>query len=297
MSVNFGKKCIPLPLSFIITVVIASSLLLCTTLYFPKRVTCHIAANDANCSQRNILLGPAMQDDPCVVDIIRKQYLVPPSTSVYNLTSKPSDDFTLLDAQKKEVIEKYLDTKDKNGFFIECGANDGEWNSFTLQVEFDYKWKGLLIEPTADTFNMLKAKNRKAWLVNACLSPVNYTSQMEFYMNPNANVVNGLHSGAGTIQKTTVQCFPLYAILVALNIKVVDYFLLDIEGVELEVLKTIPFDKVTIKIIQLEHIHIPGGRKAAEEFLKTKDYTFIRNLSGGYTQDFIFVHKSIIARH
>ena len=43
-------------------------------------------------------------------------------------------------------------------------------------------------------------------------------------------------------------CLPLYSILLALDNPRVDYFSLDIEGNELEVLKTIPFDKVDIKV-------------------------------------------------
>lgn len=45
-----------------------------------------------------------------------------------------------------------------------------------------------------------------------------------------------------------VQCFPLYTYLLALNVTVVDYFSLDVEGSELNVLKTIPFDKIDIKV-------------------------------------------------
>lgn len=45
-----------------------------------------------------------------------------------------------------------------------------------------------------------------------------------------------------------VQCFPLYTYLLALNITVIDYFSLDVEGSELNVLKTIPFDKINIKV-------------------------------------------------
>ena len=35
----------------------------------------------------------------------------------------------------------------KNGFFIECGANDGINQSTTWYFEKKLKWKGLLIEP------------------------------------------------------------------------------------------------------------------------------------------------------
>lgn len=45
-----------------------------------------------------------------------------------------------------------------------------------------------------------------------------------------------------------VQCFPLYTYLLALNVTEIDYFSLDVEGSELNVLKTIPFDKINIKV-------------------------------------------------
>ena len=43
-------------------------------------------------------------------------------------------------------------------------------------------------------------------------------------------------------------CFPFHSILFAIGNPTVDYFSLDIEGIELDVLKTIPWDKVDIKV-------------------------------------------------
>jgi hypothetical protein len=41
---------------------------------------------------------------------------------------------------------------------------------------------------------------------------------------------------------------PLYSILQSVNRTTVDFFSLDIEGNELDVLRTLPFDKVDIKV-------------------------------------------------
>ena len=43
---------------------------------------------------------------------------------------------------------------------------------------------------------------------------------------------------------------PLYSILLALGNPTVNYFSLDLEGAEFAVLKTIPWDKVDIQVIQ-----------------------------------------------
>lgn len=49
-------------------------------------------------------------------------------------------------------------------------------------------------------------------------------------------------------QVANVQCFPLYSILLAHGQKKVDFFSLDVEGHELDVLKTIPWHKVDITV-------------------------------------------------
>ena len=45
-----------------------------------------------------------------------------------------------------------------------------------------------------------------------------------------------------------VICFPLFGVLKAINVTKVDYFSLDVEGNEMDVLRTIPFDEVDITV-------------------------------------------------
>ncbi len=52
----------------------------------------------------------------------------------------------------------------------------------------------------------------------------------------------------------TVQCFPLYSILLAIGRTKVDFFGLDVEGSEYKILKTIPWHKVDIKVRFFNHI-------------------------------------------
>lgn len=46
----------------------------------------------------------------------------------------------------------------------------------------------------------------------------------------------------------TVQCFPLYSLLLAVGRTHVDYFGLDVEGSEHKILKTIPWHKVYMQV-------------------------------------------------
>ena len=52
-----------------------------------------------------------------------------------------------------------------------------------------------------------------------------------------------------------VHCFPFYSVMRALNRTKVDYFSLDVEGSELAILKTIPFDEIEITVSQLSNIY------------------------------------------
>lgn len=61
--------------------------------------------------------------------------------------------------------------------------------------------------------------------------------------------------GAAFTRTERAQCFPLYTVLLALGNPTVDYLVLDIEGAELQVLRTVPWDKVDIRVLDIEMAH------------------------------------------
>ena len=46
----------------------------------------------------------------------------------------------------------------KDGFYVDCGANDGVNQSTTWYFENQLSWKGILIEPIPSVFDELKKK-------------------------------------------------------------------------------------------------------------------------------------------
>ena len=58
----------------------------------------------------------------------------------------------------------------ENGFYVECGAYNGETFSNSLFFEKYRNWSGVLIEPHPDSYKVLRSKHRKAFSINACLS-------------------------------------------------------------------------------------------------------------------------------
>ena len=87
--------------------------------------------------------------------------------------------------------------------------------------------------------------------------------------------------------KIQVQFVPLYSLLLALNQTKIDLLSLDIEGDELFVLQTIPFEKVDIRTTIVEYSHVPGGEERVESFLMGNGYRTLKKIS----LDLVFIKK------
>lgn len=79
----------------------------------------------------------------------------------------------------------------------------------------------------------------------------------------------------------TQSCFPLYSFMLAMNRTLIDFLTLDVEGDELNVLKTIPFDKLTIRMITVEYMHVPGKSKIVRQFMEGKGFETLLTLQSG----------------
>ena len=235
------------------------------------------------------------QTDPKLIKLIQENFLIPPpSSGDYNIQHQATP------TVQSRVVEEILNDK-SNGFFIECGALDGEARSNSLYLEKNKNWQGLLIEGDPGSWKSIISKNRReSWFLPACLSLKTETMFATFAsLGHVGEIVSNPEKNKKHREKwINVTCFPLYSILLALGNPTVDYFSLDIEGDELTVLKTIPFDKVDIKVLSVEIIH--GGEKGdgpndLDEYMKSQGYTYY----GSYkvligSVDHIFVKNDLI---
>ena len=105
------------------------------------------------------------------------------------------------------------------------------------------------------------------------------------------NWVKGQGLRPDTVQ---IECFPFYSFMLALNRTTIDFFSLDVEGDELKILKTIPFDKINIKMLTVEYLHSPGGEKSLQTFMDKKGYEVVANIRKGFSVgDLIFMKKGL----
>uniref|UniRef100_A0A5S6QVP7 Methyltransf_21 domain-containing protein n=1 Tax=Trichuris muris TaxID=70415 RepID=A0A5S6QVP7_TRIMR len=205
-------------------------------------------------------------DDPRLLEHVRKNYLIaPPNRSeLYNLV----DSGRLFFSQKKQdkVVAELFNGK-RNGFFVEAGAYDGETYSNTLYFERQLNWTGLLVEPDFGNQKKLLAKRRKAWILQGCLEGGDRPKKMRLYGAMELGALEEYMSFSRwfftklwrPVELTEVWCFPLETVLLAIGQTHVDYFVLDVEGAEMSVLRSLPLDRLDITVMQMEYSICSGA--------------------------------------
>jgi len=188
--------------------------------------------------------------------------------------------FNALNQLDKKMLD-YINFSD--GFFIECGANDGINQSNTWYFEKYLNWSGVLIEPLDDKFKDLK-KNR---------SNRNYFYNVALSSSTNKNFLNILEDNLESkiidkfdknLNLSKVYNTTLTKILDEVRApKLIDFFSLDVEGFEDEVLKGINFKKYNFKFFLIE-----TKKNSIIKFVEKKNYQLIKKLS---YHDYLFKYQ------
>ena len=178
----------------------------------------------------------------------------------------------------------------------------------------NHNWSGLLVEPHPLGFHKGLRTNRKAWSVETCLSTNTRPETMWFDLRGSVRNESSREAMAGLVleensETVKMQCLPLYSLLLALGNPTVHYLSLDIEGAELPVLKTIPWQKVDIRVMTVEtHLAgriFPGSREDLISYLEQEGYRHVtwahRNTNQARTNlgttDDLFVRKDLPLRN
>jgi hypothetical protein len=164
----------------------------------------------------------------------------------------------------------------RNGYFLEIGAGDGLWISNTLVLERELGWTGLLVEPSG-AFHRLVGNRPGAICVDCCIAAEEReVTLFEIFDRGQAGISelaagntllsqvrNDIGSSEGE-QKTSSQwgefrravrkqAYPLATVLERHHApRVIDYFSLDVEGFEFEILRNFPFDRYRFRCLGVE---------------------------------------------
>ncbi len=154
-----------------------------------------------------------------------------------------------------------------NGTFIDIGANDGVTISNTVYFEKECGWKGIAVEPIPSIFEQLKS-NRDCHMVHGCVTPqAGKAKFLEVIGGPNMLSTLAMHNIGltarrlrknakkfnATINEIDVECFTLLSLVEKYGIDEIDFLSIDTEGGELEIIQSIDFDKIPVKVISVEN--------------------------------------------
>lgn len=186
------------------------------------------------------------------------------------------------------------------GYFLEIGANDGISQSNTNFLERRFGWHGILIEPVPSIFKRLvrnRSRENHFWNVACCsfqyhskeiemtygdlmsvshfenidLNAEDHISEAKNYLASNQHPFRFL-ANAMTLQEIlTKSKAPSF----------IDFFSLDVEGAEFEVLNGIDFDKYNFRFILVESRFLERIRV----YLESKSYVLVKDFSN---HDYLF---------
>lgn len=177
---------------------------------------------------------------------------------------KKENYFSLNNIDKK--LTKFLSEPKK--IFCEAGANDGLNQSNTAFFEKSMNWKGILIEPNPSLVALCKKNRPKSLVVQAALvsktfsePTIEFTSiglmsfvknsfKTENEQNEHIDLSQKYQQPGPT--KLKVPARTLASIFDEHNVKKVDFFSLDVEGYEAQVLEGIDFNRVVIDFLLIE---------------------------------------------
>lgn len=195
-----------------------------------------------------------------------------------------------------KVILSLLHEK-QGGYFIDLAANHGKILSNTYQLEEQKGWNGLCIEANERYWDSHISRTCK--LISAVVSG-NKMDYVQFRTHdgnlaPSGGIVgDDFNHVPGTVRKnfmtksyftvTLLEIFQRFQVP-----KMIDYFSLDVEGAELVVMESFPFDIYTVRVFTIER-----PKQALIDLLYQNEYVYLATFQTKNEDETLFVHKSVL---
>ena len=211
---------------------------------------------------------------------------------------------------------RYLFYGKKGGVAMELGALAGTWHTHSETIYFSYfDWGRVLVEARPKWRENLQKLQGNIYSVQAAICSTagtvhyaerHYSSGIVEFMSPaylkkdwkHIWKLNSAAPGEPPVfnwtevpsDVITVDCIPLSLVLSQGNVKYVDWFVLDVEGAELDILHTIDWDTVEFGVICIEtFVQQPGYDLEVIKFMESKGYLTIAVRLG---RNSWFMHKN-----
>ena len=177
----------------------------------------------------------------------------------------------------------------RGGFFLDSGASDGITGSNTYRLELEYGWNGICVEPNQTFFRRLRSV-RRCHCTDVCLYTKDGTVEfveagtlggiLAEYDPTHLQFVDQYEQArfGRALPRSEKRTWTIRRVLQSFNApSVIDYWSLDVEGAELTLLQSFPFDQYQIRVITVEHNRLPAREKILQ-FLTQKGFHRIAQL-------------------
>lgn len=181
----------------------------------------------------------------------------------------------------KDVVSLLIQKKHNNTIkFIQVGANNGISGDLIRRAIKPY-WEGILIEPNPVVFQKL-CKNYESFenlkfkecAIHDTLQRVKFYIPKRRKLSERSSLFRGLLSGI-PVDVINVEATTLNCIIQEYDMQDLDLLVIDAEGGDHLVLKSISLDKYQPYIIIYEHIHISErSNKQTKKMLSSHDYQY-----------------------
>ncbi len=195
-------------------------------------------------------------------------------------------------------VDQVVFNRKRNGVFVDIGAYDGITFSNSYFFEKYRGFNGFCVEPNPNVYKLLQ-KYRSSKNFNVCvgntsgkvkflcvegygemLSCIYDESNVEHLARVDENIK--IHGGDKKIEEIDLMTFHQ---IIPENLQKIDFFTIDTEGFEFEILKMIDFDRYNISALAVE-----VNDDAVISFLENQGYVAYFKLSC----DIIFVKKELV---
>ncbi|KAL3924227.1 MAG: hypothetical protein SGILL_001173 [Bacillariaceae sp.] len=229
----------------------------------------------------------------------------PPSMEKTNLGSQSGED---------EILLQWFNGL-CNGTYVEMGALNGIQFSNSLVFNREFDWSGLLVELAPDDYEKLKINRPKDIAVHAAVcdkrQTIHYLSKRD---GKSGSAVDGIYEfmsesfrhawwpgislDTKSDQITEIECVPMNDILEQSPYTYYDFYSLDVEGAEFEVVQSIDFEKFSFGVILVEADgHNRRKNLALRTFVESKGYTFLMEDQRSYwfvNADFYNIYHELL---
>ena len=139
------------------------------------------------------------------------------------------------------------------GVFVEVGANHPTQDNQTWFLE-QQGWSGVLVEPNPELAKLLAEQRPRSRAVNAAVGAPGQPAEVDLLLglNPLHSTLTPLLGDQLSGQKVRVRLRTLNDILAEAGLGRIDFLSIDVEGMELQVLQGLDFQKYSPRLVLIE---------------------------------------------